>query len=86
MVLISTALNSLAQRVEEAHGIQVECISDGILKSLPKDMHVLFFQTIRELLMSVVGHANAWHATISISREKSQIRINIVDDGIGFAR
>jgi hypothetical protein len=44
MVPISTALNSFAQHVEEAHGIQVECIGDGILKSLPKDMHVLFFR------------------------------------------
>ena len=82
--VLETALHSLAHRGQEAHGIHVECIGGGVLESLPEDMHVLFFLTIRELLMNIVRHTNARHATISMSREESQIRINVVDDGIGF--
>jgi two-component system NarL family sensor kinase len=81
---IETALQSLAHRVQETHGIHVECIGDGVLKSLPKDTHILLFRIILELLMNVVRHANARHASISICREESQIRINVMDDGIGF--
>lgn len=81
---LETALHSLAHRAQETHGIHVEYIGDGILKSLPENMHIFLFRTIRELLMNIVRHARARHAAISISREENQVHIKVVDDGIGF--
>jgi signal transduction histidine kinase len=81
---LETALRSLAQRVQQAHGIQIECIGDGTTDSLGKDLRVLLFRAIRELLINVVKHAKAEHATISIRSAKNQIRVNVADDGIGF--
>jgi signal transduction histidine kinase len=79
-----TTLRSLAHRVQEAYGIQVECNGDGTPDTLDRNLRVLLFRTIRELLFNVVKHARAKHVTISISRAKNQIRIAVEDDGIGF--
>jgi signal transduction histidine kinase len=81
---LETTLRSLAHRVHEAHGLQVECIGDGRSDTLDKNLRVLVFRTIQELVINVVKHAQARHVTISISSAKNQIRINVVDDGIGF--
>jgi len=81
---LETTLRSLAHRIQEVHGIQVECSGDGTTNVLGKDLRVLLFRTIRELVINVVKHAQARHVTISITSAKDQIRINVVDDGIGF--
>jgi len=81
---LETTLRSLAHRVHEAHGLQVECIGDGTSDTLDQNLRVLLFRTIRELVINVVKHAQARHVTISISSAKNQVRINVVDDGIGF--
>lgn len=81
---LQTALRSLAQRIQQAHGIQVECIGDGPADSLGKDMRELLFRVTRELVINVVKHAKARHVTISIRSANNQIRIGVADDGIGF--
>jgi signal transduction histidine kinase len=79
-----TTLCRLAHRVQEAYGIQTECIGDRTPDTMDRDLRILLFRTIRELLFNVVKHAKAQHATISIHRAKRRIHINVVDDGIGF--
>jgi len=81
---IEASLRSLAHRVQEVHGIQVACHGDGSTGSLSRDLSVLLFRTVRELLINVVKHAQAKHATISIGAADNQIRICVQDDGIGF--
>jgi len=81
---LETTLRSLAHRVQEAHGIQVDCRGDGTTDTLGKDLRDLLFRTIRELVINVVKHAQARHVTISITSANNQIRINVADDGIGF--
>jgi signal transduction histidine kinase len=79
-----TTLCRLAHRVQETYGIQIECIGDGTPDTPDRDLRILLFRTIRELLLNVVKHAKAKHATIQIRRAKNRIHINVVDDGIGF--
>jgi signal transduction histidine kinase len=81
---LEATLRSLAQRVQEAYGIQVACIGDGTPDTLDRDLRILLFRSIRELLFNVIKHAKAKHATISINRAKKQICITVEDDGIGF--
>ena len=81
---LEATLRNLAHRVQEAYGIQVECNGDGTPDTLNRNLRLLLFRTIRELLFNVVKHARAKHVTISISRAKNQIRIAVEDNGIGF--
>ena len=81
---LETTLRSLAHRVQEAHGIQVDCSGDGMTDALGKDLRDLLFRTVRELVINVVKHAKARHVTISVTSANNQIRIDVVDDGTGF--
>ena len=81
---LEAALRSLAHRIQEVHGIQVDCRGDGSTDALGRELSVLLFRTARELLINVAKHAQAKHATISIATGNNQIRIDVVDDGIGF--
>ena len=81
---LEATFRNLAQRVQEAYGIQVACIGDGIPDTIDRNLRILLFRSIRELLFNVVKHARAKHVTISSSRAKNQICITVKDDGIGF--
>jgi signal transduction histidine kinase len=81
---LEATLRSLAHRIQEVHGIQVECRGDGSTDALGRELSVSLFRTARELLINVVKHAHAKHATITIVTADNQIHIDVVDDGIGF--
>ena len=52
--------------------------------SLPEDCVVLLFQSVRELLMNVLKHADAHDVTVRIGRTKERLCIEVRDDGVGF--
>lgn len=49
-----------------------------------KEIIVLLFQSVRELLLNVVKHADVGSAEIVISKDDSTLRISVNDDGCGF--
>jgi signal transduction histidine kinase len=78
------AVDWLAERFSQQHGIQCVLDSDDAPKPMDDCVRVLLFHAIRELLMNVAKHARASHAKISISRDKDSIQVLVEDDGIGF--
>jgi signal transduction histidine kinase len=44
---------------------------------------VLLFQTVRELLLNVIKHANARHIKVMLARENSTLQVKMEDDGLG---
>jgi len=78
------ALEWLAEQIEEKHGISVDFEDDLQPKPIGKEMRILLFKAVGELLMNVIKHARAQKAKMAIQREGSNIRITVEDDGIGF--
>jgi PAS domain S-box-containing protein len=78
------AVEWLAEQIQEKHGISVDFEDDLQPKPLGKEMRILLFKTVGELLMNVIKHAQAHKAKVAIQREGSNIRITVEDDGIGF--
>jgi PAS domain S-box-containing protein len=74
----------LAEQIQEKHGISVDFEDDFEPKPLGKQMHVLLFKAVSELLMNVIKHAQAHKVKVAIQREGSNIRITVEDDGVGF--
>ena len=74
----------LNEEVQRVHGIKTEFIDDGSPRQLDDDVCALLYRAVRELLINVIKHANAEHVKVSIYRDKNTIRINVIDDGIGF--
>lgn len=81
---LEAAVASLAQHMQEQHGLRIDVTDDGQYKPLTADMQILLFRAVQELLVNVVKHAHAQQAQIAIDRDGDYIRITVVDDGVGF--
>jgi signal transduction histidine kinase len=81
---LSPALEQLAEKMQDEHGIRISFRSD-IGGSLPDiEVSVLLFQTVRELLFNVVKHAKASNVHISVTKDRDTLLIYVRDDGVGF--
>ena len=81
---IEAALESLAERMQQVHGIPIKLSDDRRPKSLSEDTAVFCFRAVQELLINAVKHARPREIEVSIRREGDQVRITVADDGIGF--
>ena len=78
------ALEWLGEQIHERHGIQFSFESDRQSKPMTDEISIILFQAVRELLFNVVKHAKAQRVDIFIQNRANNIRIEVVDDGIGF--
>jgi PAS domain S-box-containing protein len=78
------AVEWLTQQVQRQQGIVVEFEDDRQPKPLSEDVRVLLFQAARELLINIAKHAKARTAKVSITRNRTQVRVDVEDDGVGF--
>jgi len=74
----------LHEEIQQKHGIKIEFEDDTQPKPLDDDICALLYRAVRELLINVVKHARAQHVRVSICQDNDNIRINVVDDGVGF--
>ena len=78
------ALEWLGEQIHESHGIHFSFESDRQSKLMTDEIRIILFQAARELLFNVVKHAKAQKVDILIQNCDNNIRIEVVDDGIGF--
>ena len=78
------ALEWLGEQIHERHDIQVSFENDRQSKPMTDEIRIILFQAVRELLFNVVKHAKAQKVDIFIQNRANNIRIEVVDDGIGF--
>lgn len=57
---------------------------DSLPKPLDDDICVLLFQSVRELLINVIKHAQAHEVRVAVERAGDTIRVTVSDDGVGF--
>jgi PAS domain S-box-containing protein len=81
---LPAALEWLARKIQQEHGITTRFHDDGQPKPVDEDIRVVLFQAVRELLVNVVKHAQATHAQVLVRRDSDALRIIIEDDGVGF--
>jgi len=74
----------LVDRLREEHGIDATFHDDGKHFVLGDNCRVLLFQSVQELLMNVMRHAQAQRVEVSIRHQGDEIEIETEDDGIGF--
>jgi PAS domain S-box-containing protein len=77
------AIESLSKEFREKY-FTVTFENDGKLKHVSDDVKVFVFQAARELLINVVKHAKATNCIVSLKKEKKRLRLEVLDDGIGF--
>ena len=67
---------SLAEEIENRHGIQTELVVIGRNEWLDDDVRSILFRNARELLVNVVKHARAQHLKIHLKYQDSQIELD----------
>lgn len=78
------AVEWLLRQSRDRDGLITDFKSDGQSKKLEENLKVFLFQAVRELLINVTKHAKASHVDVSIKGAKSELCVNITDDGKGF--
>ena len=78
------AIEWLLEDIQTQHGVTTHLKSDGKLKSLEDDIRVLLYQSIRELFVNIVKHAQAENAQLTIKSDDNTVSLCVEDDGRGF--
>jgi len=80
----TAALKWLAKWVNENQGFEVDFSSEDQVHLDRKDVAVLLFQSIRELLLNVLKHAGVKSAELNMERADGDLHVVVKDGGVGF--
>lgn len=78
------ALEWLSEQIEAQHGLKVILKNDLKNRDIDKEVQVLLFRAVRELLLNIVKHAKASQSYIILQTAGKNILISVKDNGIGF--
>lgn len=81
---LEAALSAFLDHIRRNYGLASSFESDGNPVPLSDDLRVLLFQTVRELVVNAVKHAEASLVRVSLHGKDGQVRIGVGDDGKGF--
>ncbi|MDH4320879.1 MAG: DUF3365 domain-containing protein [Desulfobulbaceae bacterium] len=82
---LEAAIIWLAEQFQGRNRIICWVEDDGNEKPIDTVLRGILFRAVQEALNNVLKHAGAQRVTIGIRRVETTIRIDIVDDGCGFA-
>jgi signal transduction histidine kinase/AmiR/NasT family two-component response regulator len=78
------ALEWLARWMYDKHGFEVNLVARKRISPLPKDMTVLLFLAVRELLFNAIKHAGIHSAQVNVIQDYDKLLITVADQGTGF--
>jgi len=78
------ALVWLATQMKQQHGLTVKIQAADKLPVPAREMRVLLFQILREILFNIVKHAEVQEATIILTDIDHHIEAQVIDHGQGF--
>ena len=81
---LGPAVEWLAESILGKHGIDFRVDSVEVYDALREETRVFLFQSVRELLINIVKHAQASRASIALNTHEGDMVIEIRDDGIGM--
>ncbi len=82
---VRDAVRRLAERFGRETGLVVDLdVADGVVR-LTRDQEVVVLRSVQEALANVRRHAHAQRVTIRLLMDEDGARVEIGDDGVGFA-
>lgn len=78
------ALEAFCEKVNQTGKIYVDFHTSGIEYSLDKNIQLILFRVISELLTNTIKHAKAKNANVQLQKTGENISLIFTDDGIGF--
>lgn len=81
---LEAALTWLGEHIEKQHGIMFHFEDDQKPKPTDDETRIFLYNSVRELLINAIKHAQARNIKVSMHRDYNHILIDVYDDGIGF--
>jgi PAS domain S-box-containing protein len=82
---LPAALTWLADWTRNKYGLEVQVSADPFANSTRKDVRTLLFESVRELLLNVVKHAQVDRVAVELTAvPDGMLCITVADQGIGF--
>jgi signal transduction histidine kinase len=81
---LGSAIEWLAEEIMEHHDIHIE-VEDRLEATIEDSIRALIFRSVRELIYNVVKHAEADRAWVGLYHDKSDLKIVIKDNGVGYS-
>ena len=80
---LSHAFQWLSEHMR-THGLTVDVQVGSDRINLPDDQAILVFQSVRELLLNIVKHAETNRASVAVATTPTELHITVTDGGQGF--
>ncbi len=81
---LTPALRRLLDRLDDETGVRAELAVDGEIPPLPTATEVALLRSAQGALANVRVHSHASRVTVSLTGLPQALRLDVVDDGIGF--
>ncbi|MBD7958140.1 sensor histidine kinase [Microbacterium sp. Sa4CUA7] len=81
---LGDALRRMLERLTEETGIRTDVRIDESVPALPMAAEVTLLRTAQSALANVRTHASASHVVVSLIDADDAVRLDVVDDGVGF--
>ncbi|MFF0815993.1 sensor histidine kinase [Rhodococcus sp. NPDC003318] len=81
---LASALGRLVTQLREHTGISGELVVDGDTGALPMEYDVTLLRVAQSALANVRLHADAGHCRLTLTYTPEEVRLDVVDDGVGF--
>lgn len=81
---LAAALEELAGQFSEKEAFHCQLYTIGRPVSLPDELKMLLYRSVRELLINITKHAQAQHVAITLRRNLNSVQVEVADDGCGF--
>ena len=81
---LAAALQRMLDRIRDETGLQGELHVDDSMPILPTEVEVALLRTAQSALANVRLHARASRVVMSLVDADDTVRLDIIDDGIGF--
>jgi signal transduction histidine kinase len=78
------ALQWLRSHMKDRHAFAVTLDGDDIDHAIPKELRMVLFQAVRELVRNVHEHAETDAARVEVIDDEDGLVVHVIDHGIGF--
>lgn len=77
------AIRETLARFGTENGVRTE-FSGMVGSEIPDDLETLAYRVVQEALSNAAKHSQAAHVAVGVELDQLQLRVEIVDDGVGF--
>jgi PAS domain S-box-containing protein len=81
---LETAAEVLCNDLRKQHPVEIDFISAGVPRNLPKDISLCLYRVMQEAMQNAIKHSGAQRFEVELIADSAVIRLVVSDDGVGF--